>query len=335
MSTVLRHGRHFTPQSREKIHVSFNRIQNLDNQMILSTATLFVSLASICSAEPLQFADDSERGRLTVREGETPVLTYNYGKQLKEGVHEKYTRSCYIHPLFDLGGRPLTDDFPKDHFHHRGVFWTWPLMKARGRNVQTWHPSPLRQHFVRWIKREAGEKGATLSVENEWKLDGKDKVASETATIRVYPSSGAGRSIDVELSFEAVGGPVELRGQKNKGYGGLCLRGSPDMKSASLITDTGPLKKDSTNRPFKWASLSTETRGVAIFVHPKHPDYAPAWLLRTSYAGILNVSWPGRKPHTLKPGIPLKLKYRVFIHGGKAKPQSVPQAFDRYLAESE
>ncbi|MDP7251477.1 MAG: PmoA family protein [Planctomycetota bacterium] len=140
--------------------------------MILSTATLFVSLASICSAEPLQFADDSERGRLTVREGETPVLTYNYGKQLKEGVHEKYTRSCYIHPLFDLGGRPLTDDFPKDHFHHRGVFWTWPLMKARGRNVQTWHPSPLRQHFVRWIKREAGEKETRIVAYG----DGLDRV---------------------------------------------------------------------------------------------------------------------------------------------------------------
>jgi AcrR family transcriptional regulator len=40
-------------------------------------------------------------------------------------VPEKFRRSCYIHPLYGLDGEVMTEDFPVDHRHHRGVFWAW------------------------------------------------------------------------------------------------------------------------------------------------------------------------------------------------------------------
>ena len=107
------------------------------------------------------------------------VLTYNYGMQLNTGVEEKYERGCYIHPLWDVNGwqRTITEDFPPldGHLHHRGLGWTWPSVKVRGLKVQTWHPSdpPLRQHFVRWLRREAGKDRATVAVENAWLLNEK------------------------------------------------------------------------------------------------------------------------------------------------------------------
>ncbi len=74
------------------------------------------------------FSDDSPAS-LRVTEQKNPVLVYNHGVITDEKVPAKDTRrsrGCYIHPLWGLNGEVLTDDFPKDHYHHHGVFWAWP-----------------------------------------------------------------------------------------------------------------------------------------------------------------------------------------------------------------
>ena len=45
-------------------------------------------------------------------------------------------RSNYFHPLYDLDGTVLTEDFPKDHIHHRGIFWAWHQVRINGKTVQ-------------------------------------------------------------------------------------------------------------------------------------------------------------------------------------------------------
>jgi hypothetical protein len=101
---------------------------------------------------------------------------------------------------------------------------------------------------------------------------------------------------------------------------------------ATLTTDQGLLKTDSTNVTFRWADLSTKKLGVAIFVSPDHPGFPTTWLIRNSYAGILNASWPGLKPVLLQPGKPVTLHYRLYIHRGDADSGGVRQAYERYLS---
>ena len=288
--------------------------------------------ASAHAAPAFEWSEDAERGWLTLNDAGKPVLTYVFADQLKEGVPEQYARSCYVHPLYDLDGKPITDDFPRDHYHHRGVFWTWPRMKVRGKSVQTWHPCkpPFRQHFLKWLTREAGETSATLSVQNEYRLEG-ERTALETVTLAVQPASEIARAIDVTLTFEAVGGPMELLGAAKKGYGGLCVRLDPTLKRGAMTANAGPLKKDSTNVPYRWADISARGRGVAVLVHPTHPNYPPTWLIRNSYAGILNVSWPGIKPFTLEPGQPITLQYRLYVHRGDVETGKVQEACGAYV----
>lgn len=285
-------------------------------------------------APQMTFIEDEEKGTLTVRDGKADVLTYRYGDQLKEGIEPKQTRSCYIHPLFSPDGKVLTEDFPEDHLHHHGIFWTWPVVKTRGQDTQTWHPANLRQYFQRWLKREVDENGATLMVENAWKLDGEEVVAREVVTLQIYPISGGGRAIDLELMLEAIGGTLTLQGtsDQNKGYGGFSLRGAPMFKGAAMTTDQGPLEKDSTNVPFRWADISTQELGVAVFVSPEHIGFPTTWLIRNSYAGFVNASWPGLKPATLQPGKPVTLRYRIYIHPGDATAGRISQAYERYLS---
>ena len=303
---------------------------------LMSIVILTISFILITASPQMKFIDDSEKGTLTITDGQANILIYCFGDQLQEGLDPKHTRSCYIHPLFSLDGQVLTDNFPKDHLHHHGVFWTWPVAKTRGLDTQTWHsitPS-LRQHFVRWLKRKIENSTATLVVENVWKLDGKEVVAKETVSLQVHPANSIGRAIDLELKIQAIGGPLELHGapEQNKGYGGLSLRGAPMFKGAVLTTDRGLLKKDSTNVPFRWADLSTEKLGVSIFVSPGHPGFPTTWLIRNSYAGFINASWPGLKTVVLQPEKPVTLNYRLYIHRGDAKAGRVHQAYELYLS---
>jgi len=282
------------------------------------------------------FVEDAKAGTVLVLDGQTPVLMYRFGDQLASGVNAKYTTSCYIHPLFVPDGRALTDDFPADHLHHHGVSWTWPVVRTRGVDTQTWLPAvpSLRQHLVRWLKKDVSGEAAVLAVENAWLLEEKETVAKETVTVRVHPADGPGRAVDVEVVLEAIGGPLEVAGtpEEKKGYGGLCLRGAPLLKGAAMTTDKGPLKEDVTNTVFRWADISTAELGVAVFVHPGHPDYPDPWLVRNSYAGVINPSWPGLRRVVLDAGAPIALRYRLYIHRGDVASGRVREAFEDYVA---
>jgi hypothetical protein len=303
----------------------------------MGLAILLVCVLAAAGSAQMQFVEDIGRGTVTLRAGRNDVLTYRFGDQLKEGMDPQYVRSCYIHPLFSLDGKALTDDFPKDHLHHHGVFWTWPVVRTRGQDTQTWHPaSPsLRQQFVGWLKRKATKEAAELSVENVWKLAGREIVAREFVKLNIHPADRIGRAIDLELRLEAVGGPLELQGapDQNKGYGGLCLRGAELFKGATLTTDQGIQKEDAVNTSFRWADLSTRDLGLAIFVSSDHPGFPVAWLIRNSYAGVLNPSWPGLKPAVLQPEKPVVLRYRLYVHRGDAAVGGVREAYQRYLSE--
>lgn len=281
---------------------------------------------------------DSQMGVYRIVDNDVDVLAFRFADQLKEGVDPKYTRSCYIHPLYSLDEQVLTEDFPQDHLHHHGVFWTWPIVKTRGMDTQTWHPADpsLRQHFVR-LTGGGGLKdtGPEMVFENVWKLDEAEVVARELLTIRVHPQDDVGRAIDIEIELQAVGGPLTLQGSQDqkKGYGGLCLRGAPMFTGAALTTDEGELKQDSTNVPFRWADMSTAEWGIAIFVSPDHPGYPTTWLIRNTYAGILNPSWPGVESATIDPGEPVTLKYRIYIHRGNVRGGRALEAYRRFVSD--
>jgi hypothetical protein len=282
----------------------------------------------------MEIVENTKKGTLTVRDGKNEVLTYRFGDQLKEDLDSEQTRSCYIHPLYSLDGKILTEDFPHDHLHHHGIFWTWPIVKTRGQDMQTWHPANLRQHFVQWLKREIKDEVAKLSMENAWKLDGQDIVAKEFVTLEIHPVVDQGRAIDLTITIEAVGGPLTLQGSQDqqKGYGGLSIRGAPMFKGRMMATDQGLEEKDSNNKRFRWVDLSIGKAGVAVFVSPKHPDFPNTWTIRNSYAGFLNVSWPGLEPAVLQPRQSIALRYRFYIHVGDEMSDHVTQAYKRYIA---
>lgn len=279
-------------------------------------------------AQTFSVKRDREAGTLTLVEKDKPIITFNSKPQLKDGVDEKYRRSGYFHPIYDLDGDPITDDFPDDHYHHRGMWLSWPWMQYSGEKMQLWHPSKLKQSFDRVVDQNLTENRARIILRNHWVVDG-EPIGREQWIVTTYRRSNEFRVIDLHITAEAIDQPIKVRGKQNndKGYGGLTVRAHPSLKGANMRTNQGSRNEDATNENFKWADISTDNRGIAVLVHPSNPNYPQPWLLRNSYAGLLNPEWPGLEAKTLEPGQPVKLKYRLIIHNGRLSAEQIQKLF--------
>ncbi|MFA6563998.1 MAG: DUF6807 family protein [Verrucomicrobiia bacterium] len=275
-------------------------------------------------------------GKLELTEAGKPVLVFNHGLQLKEGVKEQFRRADYFHPIYDLDGVIITEDFPKDHFHHRGLFWGWPEVTVGVKTYDPWACVGIQQRFKRWLARETKADCAVLGVENGWFL-GDESVIRETVEARVHRRSDTGRALDVTVTLEAEKEPVNMRGRHdgNKGYGGFTLRVAP-RRDASVSLPTGRIEKDAVQVKALWADYSAKfgtgeaVSGVAIFDHPKNPTHPTTWMTR--YYGVLNPTWPALQTAKLEPGRPVTLRYRLWIHRGDCTVGKVAQTHAEWMA---
>ena len=284
----------------------------------------------------LKEIDDKSLG---LYDADQPVLAYNHGVITKEDVPEndsRRSRACYVHPVWGLSGEVLTDDFPRDHYHHHGIFWSWPHVKIDGREYDLWMYNNIKDLFVGWLVREAGPVAATVGVENGWFV-GDKKVMIERVWLRAYKPAGDSRALDIEFIWIPVDKPITLWGAGGKSYGGLTMRFAPKSRQDTLITvPSGPTTADLPNTPLAWADFTSkfgehpEQSGAAVFVDPGHPDFPPTWLTR--HYGPQCVGWPGIEPKTFEPGKPIRLAYRIWIHKTAVETVEIQRAYDGYQA---
>ncbi len=278
---------------------------------------LAFAVAALAAAESRFEWRDRGSGQLELLEDGRPALVYNYGPQLKAGAPEDRRRCCYIYPLYTPAGVSMLDDFPKDHWHHRGLFWAWPVVEAGGRKYDLWISGNLKHRLQRVLAKRADTEHARLLVENGW-YAGEQKIVRETVRLTVHPAAGNARNVDVELRLEAVGGPVTLRGSQETGksYGGFSARFAP-RKATVLRADDHVVAADEDLVPHRWAELEAEYDGrraaLRIAPDPENLGMPYQWCLRNY--GFVGASFPGRtesiQGYMLKPGRPLVLRFRV------------------------
>ncbi len=307
---------------------------------MLGQGLIIVAVLGVALTASGEFVFEGDVDTLTLREGETPVLTYIYGTALPEGIDERFRRGGYIHPLFGLDGDRITEDFPGDHYHHRGVFWAWPQAHHGDRHMDIWHLGGVRSRFSRFVELYSGPEEARLAVENIWSWDETQEVpvVVETMHVTVHPAKGDVRILDFRLELENVSDEtVALRGQVGAGYGGFNIRPDSARSPLQFTTIEGLLNEDRNQFQTPWAAvtLSPDDAGVvsgaAICQHPDNPGFPhDGWTIR--HYGFLGAAYPGNASHDIEPGATETFRYRVIVYRESPEAVRLAELFDEYLS---
>jgi len=297
----------------------------------LHAAAILVVFAALCGCRQTESShaitiSETDQGFL-VMEGDNKVMFY---QREHKSLNGKYARANYIHPLYGLDGQVLTEDFPADHLHHRGVFWAWHQVWVGDKQLgDSW---AVNNFFwdIRDVKVVTPDsKSKALKVEVDWKsplwtdANSKQKpFVKEDTTIRVYRAEQDMRKVDFEISLLALEDNLRLGGSEDeKGYGGFTTR-IPLPDGLAFIGDDGPVEPQNLSvEGGPWMDFSGllgpdgKTSGIAILCHKSLPDYPERWILRRK-GSAQNPVFPGREPVPLSREKPLILRYRLIIHRG-------------------
>jgi len=299
--------------------------------------------AGTAALNPIEIFETSQG--FTFTEGKEKVMFY---QRRHKALNGKYSRANYIHPLYGLDGEILTEDFPADHLHHRGIFWAWHQVWLGDKRLGD--PWAAKDFF--WDVYEAkilavDSQSNALQVHVHWKsplwtdANGKQKAfVKETTTIRVYRAQDDIRKIDFQIYLLALEDSVRIGGSEDdKGYGGFTTRIQlPD--GISFTGSNGPVEPNRLSvEAGPWLDFAGEfdkdgkVSGLAILCHNSSPGYPQRWILRRK-ASAQNPVYPGRHPILLSRKEPLVLRYRLIIHRGYLNHINLDKLQAEYNSES-
>jgi len=258
-------------------------------------------------------------GRLQLLESGRPALVYNYGPQLKPGAPESSRRCCYIYPLYTPSGVSILEDFPPGEWHHRGLYWAWPVVEVAGQTYDLWLNMTVHQRTVGQPSVAAGANQSRMEARGFWEAGGHD-IVRETLALTVARSASGERSLEAALTWEAIAEPVTLRGARESGksYGGFSAAFAPSQGTA-LRSEGGPISQNEDLNPHawvEWEGLIEGRKAVArITPDPGNPGAPYQWCLRMY--GFAGASFPGKTAaqdgYTLQPGKPLTLRFAIRV----------------------
>ncbi len=269
-------------------------------------------------------------GGATVWEGDSPVLSFQSEPRSIEG---QWRRASYVHPLYDLRGQVITEDFPEDHRHHRGIFWAWHQVLVGEKKLgDNWACRDF-DWDVRSLAAETPGNPVAITATTHWKSsDYTDErghpiaVVEETVRIETWAAQDHYRVVDFDLLLLALVEEVRIGGSEDrKGYGGF----SPRLRmtgSERFVSSNGEVEpQTSAIEAGTWLNIVAGDGGTAILVHRDNPqvtEESAKWILRRSRS-MQNAVYPGREPVPISTDQPTRLRYRLVVHDGTLTPQTL------------
>lgn len=280
-------------------------------------------------ANPARLQMRIDGGGLEVFCGERRILRYNASfVQLPQGVGERFLRSGYIHPVLAPSGALVTDDFPPDHRHHKGVWLAWTKTVFEGRHPDFWNLGD-GTGTVRFAGFEGLANGPVyvgFAARHEHiDLSSPDRKSAliERWDVRVWDVGETFWLWELESRQTcATASPLVLPEYR---YGGIGLRGSREwtVERCRFLTSEGKTRKDGHGTRARWCDISglvgKAWAGVLVMGHPAnfrfpepmriHPDI-PFFNFAPSQAG----DW------VIEPGREYVFRYRFCVHDGELEP---------------
>ncbi|TRZ42262.1 DUF6807 family protein [Robertkochia solimangrovi] len=275
---------------------------------------LFTSFQAYAQRLEFQQTDST----LVLLENSNPRFTYHIKTTSDSG---KYPRTNYIHPLFDENGLAVTEDFPEDHPHHRGIFWTWHQLYLNDeRLADPWFCEGITWE-VNVIETTISDSTATLKARVIWTIDSKNNmpVIREDLSITFKRIEAGIFSVAFDIQILALIEGISLGGSEDaKGYGGFSVRMNlPENPvftgiSGKVIPENLPVEAGD------WIAIgplknNSQDSGLIIKACPESIPGFLGWILRDKNS-MQNAAFPGRDPILISKTIPLVLKNKVIIY---------------------
>ncbi len=284
---------------------------------------IFLAMVFVAEAQPFT-ADKSDEGVWILDKGEK-VFFYQSGTK---SIDEMYPRANYVHPLYTPDGFEITEDFPADHLHHRGIFWTWHQVVVGDQEIgDAWECRDFVWDVQDVEASQPDEDRMVLKAKIFWKsmqwLNEKEEVkpiAEEHLTITTLAKKDNYRIVDFEIAIRAMENDVKIGGSKDpKGYGGFSVR----MKLPADVSfmSAGGVVEPQINQveAGPWMNISGSLlpgggkAGVVIINHKDNPMFPEKWILRKARS-MQNPAFPGGELFPLSDSVPLILKYRLVVY---------------------
>lgn len=274
-----------------------------------------------------------EKGGFLFLDGKDSVFFY---QKSPKDINGQFSRCNYIHPLYGLDNTQLTEDFPADHLHQRGIFWAWHQILMNGQSIgDGWELNNFLQKVTDVEFQQKEDKGI-LNTIVEWKSplwkSGSEAYLKEHTTITIHPKNDHYRRIDFDITLKAMADGLKIGGSDDeKGYSGFSVRLKLPL-DISFYDEKGAVEPANTAvtaghlLKMEGALLKNGNKGgVAIYSDPTNPSPSNQWILRKS-ASMQNAAYPGRVPVSIPIDQPLTLKYTLFVYEGSLNTHQIKKA---------
>ncbi len=285
-----------------------------------------ISILDFCTFHKSRFDFKKQQQGVILYENSRPVFFYQ--RELKTPDNKMYFNN-YLHPLYSLEGDTITEEFPLDHPHHRGIFWAWHQIYLNNKNIgDSWVRENISEDVID-LQTKTSENTALLSLNILWRsslVPNKKPFVDEHTVILVHQLENEIRAIDFEIRLRALVPGVSIGGSNDeKGYGGFCAR-IKHPQTLTFTSEGGPLLSQMNQiKAGSWMDFSNpngrngDISGITILCHPSTPNYPAPWILRGYEASMQNIVFPGRDRVEISMNKVIVLRYRLIIHRGDMK----------------
>ena len=262
----------------------------------------------------------------------------------------------YCYPIMGPGELPMTRNWPMkdlpgedhDHPHHRSLWFAHGDMNGQ----DFWSESAKAGKTVheKFLQVRSGKKFGTIRSQNKWVAKDGKEIATDERTLR-FSGNADLKIVDYEITLRASNGDLKMGDTKE---GTMAVRLAETMRLSQpkgkkgegrIVNSEGVRDGATWGKRAKWVDyygpVNNEIVGVAMFDHPKNPQYPTWWHVRDY--GLFAANPYGvhdfeKKPagvgdYTIPAGKSATYRYRIVFHRGDEKQADIANLFKKYAAE--
>ena len=241
-----------------------------------------------------------------------------------------------------------TADEEHDHPHHRSLWFAHGDMN--GQDFWTERDGSGKTVHEKFLEIKSGENSGVIRSQNKWVAKDGKVVATDDRTIRISGNAKQ-QMIDFEITLHAANGELKMGDTKE---GTMAIRVAETMRLAQgkgkkgdghIINSEGLRDGETWGKRAKWCDyygpVNGKTVGVAMFDHPKNPQYPTWWHVRDY--GLFAANPYGLHDFEKKPkgtgdfiipaGKKAIYRYRLIFHEGDEKEAGIDRLFQKYAGE--